>query len=181
MNDPRHGNPPPTAPGGGPLGPAYPRPPAGRPAPPVGHASAPPQVWQRPERRVRSPGAALAALACFSVLAPVVVMLVGVVVLAVIWALFAMMLALTGGSVAADESTGELYEGAGGQWFSNQLAELLPWAGGSFVLSLVVGGLTVLLLRGTTGVRYWHPTVQGALGGLVGVALALVVGLFAVV
>lgn len=131
-------------------------------------------------RPVRSLAGALGFLGVFSVVAPLMVMVLAALWFVAQWLLACFMLLITGFTVLE-------WEGEIGDWardifswaeFGEQLAGVLPWAAASLVISLVVGGLTLVLLHQATSVKHWHPALQGLVASLTGVFAALALSAF---
>ena len=128
----------------------------------------PPPVQQR---RPRSAGAAIATLGAWSLLAPVAVLLLGMLAYAgIVVATFAL-LVFTFGMIAADPQ-GEAWinDRLGAGDYDTWMGHVTPVAWASLFVTLALGGLVLALIR-RTGAVAWHPLLQGTLSATAAVVL----------
>ena len=151
--------------------PPYPR--TAAPAHPVtGPVPQPgPHLQRRPRRSLV---AALVCLGTWSLLAPLTVLLLGMVAYAgMVVATFALVV-LTFGAIAADPQ-GEAWinDTLGAGDHDTWMGHVTPVAWASLVVTLAFGGLVLALLRQTRAVT-WHPVLQGTLSAAAAVVLLVV-------
>lgn len=133
-----------------------------------------PPLPAQQQRRPRSAGAAIATLGAWSLLAPVVVLLLGMLAYAgIVVATFALVV-VTFGAIAADPQ-GEAWinDRLGAGDYDTWMGHVTPVAWASLFVTLAFGGLVLVLLR-RSGAVTWHPLLQGTLSATAAVVLLVV-------